>query len=71
MQVECISSLSSDTGQDADKKEPASEKRCRLLACRDDQTRTGDPCVPNAVRYQLRYIPNCVCKITTYFGNMQ
>ena len=24
---------------------------------RDDQTRTGDPYVPNVVRYQLRYIP--------------
>ena len=24
---------------------------------RDDLTRTGDHCVPNAVRYQLRYIP--------------
>ncbi len=25
--------------------------------CRDDRTRTGDPYVPNVVRYQLRYIP--------------
>ena len=24
---------------------------------RDDRTRTGDPYVPNVVRYQLRYIP--------------
>lgn len=24
---------------------------------RDDQIRTGDPFVPNEVRYQLRYIP--------------
>ena len=24
---------------------------------RDDQSRTGDPYVPNVVRYQLRYIP--------------
>lgn len=28
------------------------------LLCRDDQIRTGDPFVPNEVRYQLRYIPN-------------
>ena len=28
-----------------------------LSTGRDDQTRTGDPYVPNVVRYQLRYIP--------------
>ena len=29
---------------------------------RDEATRTPDPYVPNVVRYQLRYIPICVCK---------
>ena len=28
-----------------------------LARSRDDRTRTGDPYVPNVVRYQLRYIP--------------
>ena len=31
---------------------------------RDDRTRTGDPYVPNVVRYQLRYIPITACKGT-------
>jgi hypothetical protein len=29
-------------------------------ACRGGRTRTADPRVPNAVRYQLRYTPNGV-----------
>ena len=31
-----------------------------VLSCRSGQTRTGDPNVPNVVRYQLRYTPNRV-----------
>lgn len=31
-----------------------------FLLGRDDQIRTGDPFVPNEVRYQLRYIPNII-----------
>ena len=29
-----------------------------MLSCRSGQTRTGDPNVPNVVRYQLRYTPS-------------
>ena len=32
-------------------------QRPGLSSGRDDRTRTGDPYVPNVVRYQLRYIP--------------
>ena len=56
-------------------------KLSRLFCvCRDDRTRTGDPYVPNVVRYQLRYIPMqshteatkhlflfCGCKGSTFF----
>ncbi len=35
----------------------ASPRLLRSLPCRDSQTRTGDLSVPNAARYQLRYIP--------------
>ena len=51
-----------------------------FLVGRDDRTRTGDPYVPNVVRYQLRYIPMrsheeatkhlflfCGCKGSTFF----
>ena len=30
---------------------------------RGDRTRTGDPLVPNQVRYQLRYAPKAVAKV--------
>ena len=37
-----------------------------LLAFRrGDQTRTGDPYVPNVVRYQLRYTPKCFFSVIT------
>lgn len=42
-----------------------------LFLCRGDQTRTGDPFVPNEVRYQLRYTPIVLCKITAFFLKMQ
>ncbi len=32
--------------------------------CRKEAIRTPDPYVPNVVRYQLRYFPFCVCKVT-------
>jgi hypothetical protein len=39
-----------------------------LSSCgRDDRTRTGDPYVPNVVRYQLRYIPPLALKERSLF----
>lgn len=37
------------------------------LYCRGEATRTPDPHVPNVVRYQLRYTPNCI-SITNRFA---
>lgn len=49
-----------------------------VLLCRGDQTRTGDPYVPNVVRYQLRYTPirnvlflKSECKINTFFSKTE
>ena len=33
------------------------------VVCRGDLTRTGDPLVPNQVRYQLRYAPKACAKV--------
>ena len=41
----------------------AAENQPPLCVCRDDRTRTGDPYVPNVVRYQLRYIPIAAAKV--------
>ena len=40
-----------------------------LFLGRDEATRTPDPYVPNVVRYQLRYIPICGCKVSTFIPN--
>ena len=42
-----------------------------FFTCRGDQTLTGDPFVPNEVRYQLRYTPIVRCKITAFFAKLQ
>lgn len=39
----------------------ASKGKDFLCESRGDQTRTGDPYVPNVVRYQLRYTPKIAC----------
>ena len=46
-------------------KKATTEKR--LSPCRDDKIRTCDPYVPNVVRYQLRYFPNCDAKVGINF----
>ena len=39
--------------------------------CRDEETRTPDPYVPNVVRYQLRYIPIAVKRLQRYCKKMK
>ena len=45
-----------------------SEFSLLVAFCRKEATRTPDPYVPNVVRYQLRYFPNCDAKVKLFFG---